>query len=359
MKPTHNALMALVILLTIGCAGEVVPSSMEPSSPEQTPIRDQNPPSQPPQSNGGDNTAPELMEAPPTQDTESDCGDGSDNDANGLIDCADQACAEHIACQIDEAPQCDLNTDIAVKITANVSWEGTVGLEGGNGPLEIWYGATLTPEATGARASGRVCGASVPDFRTTEIAGGDTHGTVIPEAVWQSEGVPSADLVLQLSGLEPGASLVANPMALVIGAAMADPLNSPWPNSHRAIDAVDHDGDGYPGVTAEVAQGPGYANPRVALLNANLRASRIFLALRTIIGLDGALETCDRASGAATLFLDQRSLGCILQNGNECRPQNTDILDNNTPAFRITNATFELVRMPEGASCADITDALP
>jgi len=87
-----------------------------------------------------------------------------------------------------------------------------------------------------------------------------------------------------------------NATALCLGTEL-DHLMGPWPPSNRGLTAVDHDGDGHPGVTRIAVVGPGYGNPRIAILNEQLRADRIFLGLRNIIGFEGMLTGCNRADG--------------------------------------------------------------
>ena len=46
---------------------------------------------------------------------------------------------------------------------------------------------------------------------------------------------------------------------MLLGADIPDPGD--WPSTHAEVSSVDHDGDGYPGVTSFAAMGPGYSNP--------------------------------------------------------------------------------------------------
>ena len=132
-----------------------------------------------------------------------------------------------------------------------------------------------------------------------------------------------------------------------------------WPANSSGVSALDHDGDGHPGVTSFAAMGPGYANPRIGALNPNLRADRIFLGLRNIIGLDGMLTSCDMAEGNATLTLDQRAFGCLTPDGNECNRSQANLLDSNMPQFQVTSAQFVLKKLPAGSNCTTVRTTLP
>ena len=285
---------------------------------------------QAPAANGGENPPPPPSEDPPAGNDDPPAASGS-----------------------------DFNATAAVKITGNVSWPGGLAIQQGSGLIEIWFKANLSHTGQIVSASGPVCAVKVPDFHTSAIAGGDTHGTVIPQSVWNAPGIPATAFEVQLGGTEPGASLVANPVAMLTGVQMNDGLNDPWPDSYRNTTAVDHDGDGNPGITALAAAGGPYSNPRVDLFNPQLRADRLFLAMRTIIGLDGRVNSCDAAEGSATLILDQRVVGCALDNGQPCQDAHVATIDQNSPVFQVDGATFKLQRVADGAACDQIIATLP
>ena len=251
---------------------------------------------------------------------------------------------------------CDLAGPAAVKIRAQVSWPATIGMEAGSGMVEVWFVADISDDGTNVTASGHVCEVAVPDFQTKVFAGGDTHGTVIPQEAWAAG--PKADLVVELGDRQPGEALRIAPTPMLLGADIPDPMGD-WPSTHAEVSSVDHDGDGYPGVTSFAAMGPGYSNPRIGALNPNLRANRIFLGLRNIIGLDGMLTSCETAEGNASLTLDQRAFGCLTPDGQECNRSQTSLLDNNMPQFEVGTADFVLKRLEAGADCDAVRASLP
>ena len=205
-------------------------------------------------------------------------------------------------------------------------------------------------------ASGQVCSVHVPDFYTKPIAGGDTHGTVIPPSAWAGAG--TTDLVIDLMDREIGSAIAMDPTVLFLGTELNDPMG-PWPDSSRRLNPIDHDGDGHPGVTSLAVAGPGYSNPRIAILNPDLRADRIFLGLRNIIGLEGVLTDCNQAEGSAQLVINQRAFGCLTPDGDGCSDAQTDLLDGNMPQFEVQSATFSLRGVDSDTTCAEIPNIMP
>jgi len=82
--------------------------------------------------------------------------------------------------QREEIEHCRFDGVSGIKIVADVIWPESLALEGGQDTFEIWFRAHMTDEDTHLIASGQVCAVDVPDFHTKPLAGGDTHGTVIP-----------------------------------------------------------------------------------------------------------------------------------------------------------------------------------
>ena len=243
-----------------------------------------------------------------------------------------------------------------VKIVADVEWEGSLAMEAGSGTVEIWFRSDITDDGQRVVASGHVCAVEVPDFQTNALAGGDTHGTVIPAEAWA--GTAPTELLVELSGRTAGSTLQVNATPMFLGTSLDNPMGA-WPDSASRLTAIDHDGDGYPGVTSYAASGPGYSNPRIDVFNADLRANRIFLGLRNVIGLNGMLTSCHGAQGTADLLIDQRAFGCLTPDNQQCNDGQANLLDTNMPQFNVRSATFTLERLDPSATCETIANALP
>ena len=257
------------------------------------------------------------------------------------------------------AGECDLNMDVAILLTMDVSWPGGIAVLEGQGQIEAWLLATLTTTDGGVQLSGRMCELALPDFQTGALAGGETYGTQFPAAVWTHPNMPTIDAVATVSSADPGAVLMLERGAVVLGGMMGDPLNDPWPASWDGVMAVDHDGDGSPGITAVAKVGGNYAYPRIDILNTNARAEALYIVSRTIMEFDGIIDTCDTASGGATVTMENHAVGCRTVGGGTCSSGQTDTLDNNMPQFMVLGGHFALARLPDGATCADAVAEFP
>ncbi len=257
------------------------------------------------------------------------------------------------------AGSCDFNGQAAVKIDVDVAWDSGLAIEAGSGTLEIWFSATLDHNGNVIAVTGNPCEVVIPDFETNVLAGGEKVGTAWPQGIWAGAGIPKIDLTVNLAASEPGSQITIPPGPLVLGATFNDDLNDPWPGSWTGLNATDHDGDGKPGVTTLAKTGNGYGMPRLDIFNDQVRADQIYLAFRTILSLDGVIDSCEGASGAATFTMEQHAVGCHVAGGGECNNDQVNLLDNNLPQFRVTGANFELRKVAQGASCNDIIAALP
>lgn len=254
---------------------------------------------------------------------------------------------------------CDLDMDVAIRLTLDVSWSAGLAVLEGSGQIDIWLLGHLTPDGTEIALSGQVCDLMLPDFSTGLLAGNETYGTEFPGAIWSAPSMPTIDAIATVSASEPGATLHLQKGAVILGGDMTDPLNDPWPASWSGVNAVDHDGDGSPGVTAMAKTGGDYSYPRIDVLNSDARAEAIYIASRTIMEFDGAIDACDAASGSATVTMENHAVGCRQVGGSPCSSGQTDTLDGNMPQFMVMGGQFDLVRLPDGAACGDVLAELP
>jgi hypothetical protein len=290
-------------------------------------------------------------------DADSDADTEGDGETEDESDTNDQETGD----TNDDPPMgaCDLNMDVAIQLTMDVSWPGGLAVLEGQGQIDAWLLASLTTTEGGVQLSGRMCDLALPDFQTGALAGGETYGTQFPSAIWTNPSMPTIDAVVTVSSADPGAVLMLERGAVVLGGMMGDPLNDPWPATWDGVMAVDHDGDSSPGITAIAKAGGNYAYPRIDILNSDARAEALYIVSRTIMAFDGIIETCDTANGGATVTMENHAVGCRMVGGGVCSSGQTDTLDNNMPQFMVLGGHFELARLPDGATCADAVAEFP
>jgi hypothetical protein len=255
---------------------------------------------------------------------------------------------------------------LAVHIVMNATWPSSLSNAGGTDKIHVW---NLTKVGVnGNELSGnetRSCGTVLPPFSLSGAArlvtGGEKVHVEIPFSVWEAPTIPRLSTRGRLGGFNPGSALTIDGTVALIGLTMADPM-APWPEAYTGIQAVDADGDGKPGFTAVPKAGGGFVQPPtgIDLLRRPPPADQVYIASRTIIGLDGMLTSCTEASGTARVpFFDSHVVGCHVKDGGECNAEQTDFVDQSRTVYRVTGATFTAKQMPENATCADVRAALP
>lgn len=255
-------------------------------------------------------------------------------------------------------------------IVADVSWPAKTGISAGSGKIHIWTRTVLDfgeadPASGEIPASGEVspCGSAIPALTKTAVAGGGQVQTVIPDAVWDKAGMPKFKASGKLSGFDVGATIYMDPVVSLVGLSMPDP-NAAWPASAKQITAVDHDGDGQPGILAVPRTDPPFSAPPTSLLEAlnpsGKRAHEVYIVTRTAVQITGTRDSCTSASGQAEVKLfDNHVVGCKRNDGKLCSASESDFIDQNQPKFSVSSATYAMVQLAEGATCADVRGALP
>jgi hypothetical protein len=251
------------------------------------------------------------------------------------------------------------STDVATKITMQVTWPGTVGVEAGSGTVHIWTLSTQTYNGNNVTGMVHPCGSSIPDLMGTPIVGGKQIGNTIPDAAWESPSMPVGMVTGTQSGFEVGSTVNIDKSVTLVGATMVNPLTDPWPPSYTGIMTADHDGDTKPGITATAKTGGNFQEPPTSLLMLT-RADKLYLATRSIVTLSGTRDTCGSVNGTAIIEkFDNHVVGCHVLNGGECMPAEVDFIDVNRTIFTIGSATYRGVNLPAGSTCTDARAALP
>lgn len=274
-------------------------------------------------------------------------GEGGSGAAGGGEDCPTQA-----------------SGTAANHIIITVSWPETIGLEAGEGEMHVWTKANLTFDGNDVSGTAEPCGSIIPALTKTDLAGGGQVQTQIPDEVWDAAGMPVFDVKGSISGFGVGATISMDPIASTVGLTMTDPMNDPWPASPQQIEAVDHDGDGSPGIKAIPRTDAPFTAPPLSLQGAldpnGPRADEVHVVTRTIIQLAGTRDSCTSAKGTATVdAVDSHVVGCHVKDGGACTQDESNFIDSNQPKFTIKSAKYEMKQVPANATCADVRAALP
>ena len=241
-----------------------------------------------------------------------------------------------------------------------MSWEQSLGVEGGSGQLIVWTKSRLS--FAGNEVTGEVspCGSIVPPIQAKQALGGMKIQPVIPDALWDSGLVPTTTAHGTVSGSGPGATIRMDPTGAILGVELDDPIGDPWPESWSGLETVDADGSGQPGVTAYPAEGDGFAPPPLDVFPDGPKAEALYLATRPVIELQGTRESCTSASGSAIVHaFDNHVVGCKVAGGGQCNPSQIDFVDNNRTKYVIQGASYQMVQVADDATCAEVRAALP
>ncbi len=245
----------------------------------------------------------------------------------------------------------------ANQIVATVSWPDTIGVVGGSGQLVIWTRAELDFDGTNISGSVSPCGSTLPVIQTKAIVGGHKIQPIIPDEIWDLSGMPQTTASGTVSGFDPGSTILMQPATALLGLAMAD-VEAAWPDKWADIQAVDHDGDGAPGITSVPNTNDGFSAPPTGIFPDSPKASALYLVSRSVVELQGTRDSCTTASGTAIVHnFDNHIIGCALEGGGECDDAQTSFIDSNRTVYKVESATYDMKQLPEGVSCADVRAA--
>jgi hypothetical protein len=283
---------------------------------------------------------------------------------------------------------CDFNGTWGTRITIDVTWQPqglmSVILQPGHGTITQWVkGERVQSPSTPLSLSddSRVCGIALPDFQATALGLNGVYGVRFPDSLFDDNYIPrftvNGALTPQNAG---GYTYSTTPTAVLLGLTMASPTTDPWPATIANTIQDDMDMDGNPGVTVAVAVGP-VADPMSSaslysyiptdvpppLQQVDL-ASSLYLAIRQITVASGTVQDCNTIVGSVNIpmiaskpAIDSHILGCRLVDGGQCTTgasSEAAFVDNSEPIFTLSgNTTFQSMRMPPGATCADVRNA--
>jgi hypothetical protein len=146
-----------------------------------------------------------------------------------------------------------------------------------------------------------------------------------------------------------------------MGVNMANPTTGSWPSLASGLTSVDMDGDGRPGVTAMYSNAGSLEYPRTSTSFIATRADTPYAASRVSFSLSGTVSSCTQSSGSGTFtHIDTRIFACRRDTGSQCSASDANFLDQNCLNYNMpSTATYTLVKVANGASCATIRAALP
>ncbi len=303
---------------------------------------------------------------------------GPDTSSGGSVDSGSSSGAVDSG---DAASGCNLSGAWAVKITVHVTWPGTTLLAASptvaaqQPTAELW--ALIQGTENGLSVPGTVqpCGLDLPDFGGTLLP--ETYGVTFANAMWDLQ--PTTTGTITVSNTSATATYTSTLNSTLIGIGTTPTAWPPndagpgtmWPPLATAqADQIDGDNDGKNGVTATPKTGTPtggilpYADPPVTSnIFALQRSDSLYMALRSVLTLNGALTSCTAASGDATVSaMDNHIIGCHVAGdaaANFCDSTETTFLDTNSPHLTPHAATFTAVKMANAATCTNVRAAVP
>jgi hypothetical protein len=235
----------------------------------------------------------------------------------------------------------------------------------GTGKIHLWNRAKFNAAGTALTGDTWSCGSVLPEFALNfagqVVTGGSKVSVEVPNSVWDQPTIPKFPNMGVISAWNPGSTITIMPTIALVGLTMADPMAA-WPASYTGVMQVDADGDTSPGFTAVPKQGNGYVAPPTGLgvFGSAPSADKIYLATRTVVALNGKLDTCTAQSGTTKVtFFDSHVVGCHVTGGAMCTPAQVDFIDQSRTNYTITGGTFTSKQVPDAATCADVRAALP
>lgn len=285
---------------------------------------------------------------------------------------------------------CDFNGTWATRITIDVTWQPqgltSAILQPGSGTITQWVKGVRVQSPAAPLSlmdNSVVCGVLLPDFQATALGLNEVYGVRFPDTLFDDQYVPPFTISGALD--EQMTTYSTTPTAVLLGLTMANPTTDPWPSTITPAALVDMDQDGNPGVTVGVAEGP-LAMPTITASSYSYvptavpppllpvpRASSLYVAIRQITVTTGRVADCNTITGTVSIpviaskpAIDSHVVGCALTDGGPCSTtgasSQASFVDNSQPIFTPAangNTTFKSIRMPTGATCADVRAALP
>jgi hypothetical protein len=245
-------------------------------------------------------------------------------------------------------------------ISAQVTWPASAYVDSGSGTFTYWLRFEGTHSGNSVTSLLTECGRLVPDRHSS--ASNEIHAHEYPNSLFDT--VPSllasVPATATLSDSSPGASFTLPSTALLTGTTLADPIGGDWPDAASGLTPVDTDADGKPGVTAMYRDDGSYTLPRAGPTILSPRADLRYGASRLVFALSGTVTSCAESSGSANVtFVNDRVFGCRRAlTSQDCDSSQSNFLDGNVVDYTPGSATYTLLKLADGATCANVRAAL-
>lgn len=257
------------------------------------------------------------------------------------------------------AASCDLSGRWASYLEIDVAWAGTTVLQGGADKIRVWLVGDRSGQGGEAQEWVSTCGITLPDFQSNFLGGNEKFGVRFPGEVFDLGGIPKFNIHFG-GDVIVGGQLQSEPVALLIGHTMVNPLTDPWP-AIADIKASDPDADTKPGLTGLASKGNGFAHPPTDTLRLE-RAKALWIVSRTAVEITASLTSCDELSGGLSVLevasqpgLQSHIVGCVKDNDEPCTAMETEFLDTNRPDFKpAASSHFVSRRVDAAVGCAQV-----
>ena len=217
------------------------------------------------------------------------------------------------------------------RIELNIAWPGTIALTAASGKVIIFSKLRYSQSGDHWLVESRPCGAKLPEITTTAVLNNVKSSNQIPASAFDSPNMPVTHGTLSSSGeqitIDEGPGL--------LGVELATP-DAAWP-APEALQLVDHDGDGHPGVTAIPITGDGYLVPPSSVAQTQF-LDRVYVAARMRFALHAPLASCAglEAGTVESLNFDYAIIGCHVQDGADCDDAELRFIARQSPAFKLS-----------------------
>jgi hypothetical protein len=270
-----------------------------------------------------------------------------------------------------DAATCAFDGTWGSEITINVSWTPAgvqaIILAPGSGVIKQWVLGTRVQSGNTLTDTATPCGIQLPDFSSTQFAGGELFGIGFPNSLFDNNYLSSFTINGTVTASTPGSMYTSTPSAALLGLTLANATTAAWPATITT--QVDQDVDGHPGVTANAASGTGYSNLPVDFLR-SARADKLYLAIRQVTQISATITDCNHISGTVSIpqlpsgsgnyAINSHIIGCEIAGGTtSCDATQTQFLDSNGPIFTPSTSTFSSARLAAGATCATVRAQFP